>query len=107
MTRRTCLHLSTSGPAIRDRNLTIGFNVETVEYKNISFTVWDVGGQDKVRTRKTPAADRPTTCMNGQPSVARLLRRVRGVFGGRKRSTRERGPPRAARPRAVLACVAA
>merc|ERR1712190_173261 len=28
---------------------TIGFNVETVEYKNISFTVWDVGGQDKIR----------------------------------------------------------
>ena len=25
-----------------------GFNVESVEYKNISFTVWDVGGQDKV-----------------------------------------------------------
>ena len=23
----------------------LGFNVETVEYKNISFTVWDVGGQ--------------------------------------------------------------
>ena len=30
---------------------TIGFNVETVEYKNISFTVWDVGGQDKVNHR--------------------------------------------------------
>lgn len=29
---------------------TIGFNVETLEYKNISFTVWDVGGQDKIRT---------------------------------------------------------
>jgi GTPase SAR1 family protein len=29
--------------------LSAGFNVETVEYKNISFTVWDVGGQDKVR----------------------------------------------------------
>ena len=29
--------------------LFIGFNVETVEYKNISFTVWDVGGQDKIR----------------------------------------------------------
>lgn len=29
--------------------LTTGFNVETVEYKNISFTVWDVGGQDKIR----------------------------------------------------------
>jgi ADP-ribosylation factor protein 1 len=28
---------------------TIGFNVETVEYRNISFTVWDVGGQDKIR----------------------------------------------------------
>ena len=23
---------------------TIGFNVESVEYKNIKFTVWDVGG---------------------------------------------------------------
>ena len=29
--------------------LSKGFNVETVEYKNISFTVWDVGGQDKIR----------------------------------------------------------
>uniref|UniRef100_A0A8C9PRE4 ADP-ribosylation factor 4 n=1 Tax=Spermophilus dauricus TaxID=99837 RepID=A0A8C9PRE4_SPEDA len=28
---------------------TTGFNVETVEYKNICFTVWDVGGQDKIR----------------------------------------------------------
>ena len=28
---------------------TIGFNVETVEYRSISFTVWDVGGQDKIR----------------------------------------------------------
>merc|ERR1712100_29600 len=40
---------------------TIGFNVETVEYKNISFTVWDVGGQDKIRplcatTTRTPRA---------------------------------------------------
>ncbi|XP_058768186.1 uncharacterized protein LOC131641909 [Vicia villosa] len=26
---------------------TIGFNVETVEYKKITYTVWDVGGQDK------------------------------------------------------------
>lgn len=30
-------------------NCILGFNVETVEYKNISFTVWDVGGQDKIR----------------------------------------------------------
>jgi small GTP-binding protein len=28
---------------------TIGFNVEQVNHKNISFTVWDVGGQDKIR----------------------------------------------------------
>uniref|UniRef100_A0A8C6ALK5 ADP-ribosylation factor 1-like n=1 Tax=Monodon monoceros TaxID=40151 RepID=A0A8C6ALK5_MONMO len=28
---------------------TIGFNMETVEYKTISFTVWDVSGQDKIR----------------------------------------------------------
>ncbi|CAM4731412.1 unnamed protein product [Leuciscus chuanchicus] len=28
---------------------TIGFNVETVDYKNISFTVWDVGGQSVIR----------------------------------------------------------
>jgi small GTP-binding protein len=28
---------------------TIGFNVETVQYKNINFTVWDIGGQDKIR----------------------------------------------------------
>ncbi|XP_051140760.1 ADP-ribosylation factor 1-like isoform X1 [Andrographis paniculata] len=34
---------------------TIGFNVETVEYKNVSFTVWDVGGQDK--REEVPAVD--------------------------------------------------
>ncbi|KAH3744453.1 ADP-ribosylation factor 1 [Pelomyxa schiedti] len=28
---------------------TIGFNVETVEYKKVSFTVWDIGGQEKIR----------------------------------------------------------
>lgn len=28
---------------------TIGFNVETVEYKNLKFTIWDVGGQPKLR----------------------------------------------------------
>lgn len=28
---------------------TIGFNVDTITYKNISFTVWDVGGQDIIR----------------------------------------------------------
>merc|ERR1719313_1861508 len=28
---------------------TIGFNVETVEHKSVSFTCWDVGGKDKIR----------------------------------------------------------
>jgi len=28
---------------------TIGFNVDTVEYKNVKFHVWDVGGQEKLR----------------------------------------------------------
>jgi small GTP-binding protein len=28
---------------------TIGFNMESVEYKNIKFQVWDIGGQDKIR----------------------------------------------------------
>lgn len=26
-----------------------GFNVETVEYKNLKFTIWDVGGKHKLR----------------------------------------------------------
>ena len=29
---------------------TIGFNLETVSYKNIEFQVWDIGGQDKIRS---------------------------------------------------------
>lgn len=28
---------------------TIGFNVETIEFKNVKLNVWDVGGQDKIR----------------------------------------------------------
>lgn len=28
---------------------TIGFNVEVVKYKNLEMTIWDVGGQDKIR----------------------------------------------------------
>ena len=29
--------------------MTSGFNVETIEYKNVKMTIWDVGGQDKIR----------------------------------------------------------
>lgn len=28
---------------------TVGFNVETLKYKNILLNLWDVGGQDKIR----------------------------------------------------------
>ncbi|XP_015795942.1 ADP-ribosylation factor 6 [Tetranychus urticae] len=28
---------------------TVGFNVETVTYKKVKFSVWDVGGQEKIR----------------------------------------------------------
>mmetsp|Transcript_46602 Transcript_46602/g.84216 ORF Transcript_46602/g.84216 Transcript_46602/m.84216 type:complete len:190 (-) Transcript_46602:16-585(-) len=28
---------------------TVGFNMENVQYKNINFDVWDVGGQEKMR----------------------------------------------------------
>ncbi|ELP88393.1 ADP-ribosylation factor, arf, putative [Entamoeba invadens IP1] len=28
---------------------TIGFNAETVDYKNLHFNIWDIGGQDKLR----------------------------------------------------------
>lgn len=28
---------------------TVGFNVELLEYKNIRFTVWDMGGQNRMR----------------------------------------------------------
>lgn len=30
-------------------SLSTGFNVEKVQYKNVMFTVWDVGGQEKLR----------------------------------------------------------
>ena len=43
------MHLSLSLPPSLSLSPITGFNVETVEYKNISFTVWDVGGQDKIR----------------------------------------------------------
>ena len=28
---------------------TVGFNVEEVNYKGLQFTVWDIGGQSKLR----------------------------------------------------------
>jgi ADP-ribosylation factor 6 len=28
---------------------TVGFNVETIQFRNVQFNVWDVGGQEKIR----------------------------------------------------------
>ncbi|KAI9078591.1 hypothetical protein K1719_039429 [Acacia pycnantha] len=43
-----CRHSCCTCPFFRHHHqFEKGFNVETVEYKNISFTIWDVGGQDK------------------------------------------------------------
>ena len=28
---------------------TIGFNMETIEFKRLKLNVWDIGGQDKIR----------------------------------------------------------
>merc|ERR1711860_237673 len=28
---------------------TVGFNLEVVEYKNLKFNMWDLGGQDSIR----------------------------------------------------------
>jgi len=53
---------------------TIGFNVETVEYKNISFTVWDVGGQDKIRfayTQQSRAGPPPPKKKHGLTPMSR------------------------------------
>jgi GTPase SAR1 family protein len=41
---------------------TIGFNVETLEYKNIAFTVWDVGGQEKLCADRSAAPRDAPTC---------------------------------------------
>jgi GTPase SAR1 family protein len=48
---------------------TIGFNVETVEYKNINFTVWDVGGQFQIRAlwKHLETTIPKTKCQNRLP----------------------------------------
>ena len=61
-------------------HLTTGFNVETVEYKNISFTVWDVGGQDKIRPlwRHCPSPSLSATRPSPHPLFLQIskIRRV-------------------------------
>ncbi|XP_058426547.1 ADP-ribosylation factor 4-like [Diceros bicornis minor] len=47
--KTTILYKPKLGEMIVTTIPTIAFNVEIVEYKNIRFTVWGVGGQDKIR----------------------------------------------------------
>ncbi|KAH9998256.1 ADP-ribosylation factor family-domain-containing protein [Russula vinacea] len=47
--KTTILYKLKLGEIVTTSPQSVRFNVETVEYKNISFTVWDVGGQDKIR----------------------------------------------------------
>ncbi|XP_073033383.1 ADP-ribosylation factor 2-like isoform X2 [Primulina eburnea] len=46
--KTTILYKLKLGEIVTTRT-TISFNVEEVEYKNTSFTLWDVGGLDKIR----------------------------------------------------------
>ncbi|KAF4619356.1 hypothetical protein D9613_005543 [Agrocybe pediades] len=41
--------LSQYSPIVTNAFPAIGFNVETVQYKNIKFQVWDLGGQSSIR----------------------------------------------------------
>lgn len=42
-------HQPTPKNPTQPNNTAIGFNVETVSYKNIKFQVWDLGGQTSIR----------------------------------------------------------
>lgn len=44
-----CPHFSNLCPGLTSCRCPAGFNVEKVQYKNVLFTVWDVGGQEKLR----------------------------------------------------------
>jgi hypothetical protein len=52
---------------------TIGFNVESIQYQNVSFTVWDVGGQDKIRPLWRHYFDNTQVCHSVKPALALLL----------------------------------
>ena len=46
--RKTAVHYELKLDTVVTTIRTSGFGVETVEYKNLSFTMWGVGGQDKM-----------------------------------------------------------
>ncbi|KAJ5067885.1 e3 ubiquitin-protein ligase trim23 [Anaeramoeba ignava] len=46
---KTTTLLKLSKKKATETSPTVGFNVEEVKYGSVKFTVWDVGGQDKIR----------------------------------------------------------
>lgn len=49
---------------------TIGFNVESIQHRNVSFTVWDVGGQMYTTlTRCIGAEPKQWAVVNKHPTV--------------------------------------
>jgi small GTP-binding protein len=46
--KTTLLHRWYTGEVINTEP-TLGFNTETIKHRGVSFTVWDLGGQDKMR----------------------------------------------------------
>ncbi|CAM0144531.1 unnamed protein product [Urochloa decumbens] len=47
--KTTILYRLKTGEVASTTIATVGFNIETIEYKNISFTFWDVGGNSPNR----------------------------------------------------------
>ncbi|CAE7626442.1 ARF1 [Symbiodinium pilosum] len=47
--KTTALYKLRSGRAKLDTEPTMGLNVETIEFKSVSFALWDIGGNDRIR----------------------------------------------------------
>jgi len=47
--KSTILYSLKLGGVVANTVPTIGFNYETLQYKNVKFNIWDVGGQNKIR----------------------------------------------------------
>jgi len=46
--KTTLLYKLTTGEVVQTTT-TLGFNVETITYKDNEFTIWDMGGQENIR----------------------------------------------------------
>jgi ADP-ribosylation factor protein 6 len=96
---------------------TVGFNVESVTYKNVKFNVWDVGGQDKIRplwrhyysgTTTDPELIWPGLIQyklyrHARTNLCRGLERHHSVGGGSLRTTQDH--QRSRNERRSFACV--